>query len=382
MRFILDYSRALRALGAYDIFVSIKFNWQVTRCDYMSLTYCDKFGFDASKIAERLQWLDLSVADRATAARLQQEIIQPHVDTIVNDFYEWLLTIDEAKTMLVDNELISRLKQTQIQYLLNLGVAFDHAHYFESRLRVGQAHVWVGLSLSLYQCAYCHLGELILAHIDHQQDNSHALTTFVNKIIALDMSLAIETYHLAQVHALEDTLDRSQHQQKNLRAAAATDSLTGLANHITIINELKNALQQPSQKDRPVAAIMADIDFFKQVNDTHGHQVGDKVLIEIASRIRSELRDFDEIGRYGGEEFLLVLNGADANTAQHVAERVRKHVSNQPINLQGLEIKSSISLGVAVARPDEQSDTLLARADKALYSAKGTGRNRVVIAGT
>jgi diguanylate cyclase (GGDEF)-like protein len=283
--------------------------------------------------------------------------------------------------MLVDNELISRLKQTQTQYLLNLGVSFDQDHYFESRLRVGQAHVWVGLSLSLYQCAYRHMGELILARIDYHHENARALTTFVHKIIALDMSLAIETYHLAQVQTLEDSLDRSQRQQKNLRAAAATDALTGLANHITIINELKIALEQ-SQKDRPVAAIMADIDFFKEVNDTYGHQVGDKVLVEIASRIRSALRDFDEIGRYGGEEFLLVLNGADLNTAQRVAERVREHVSDQPINLQGLEIKSSISLGVAIARSDEQPDTLLARADKALYAAKGAGRNRVVITGT
>ena len=86
--------------------------------------------------------------------------------------------------------------------------------------------------------------------------------------------------------------------------------------------------------------------------------------------------------RYGGEEFLLVLNGADLNTAQRVAERVREHVSDQPINLQGLEIKSSISLGVAIARSDEQPDTLLARADRALYAAKGAGRNRVVITGT
>ncbi len=348
----------------------------------MSLTYCDKFGFDTSKIAERLQWLDLSAADHATAAQLQQDIIQPHAEAIVRDFYKWLLTIAEARALLVDNELISRLKQTQTQYLCNLGVAFDQADYFESRLRVGQAHVWVGLSLSLYQCAYRYLAELILARIDYQQDNACTLTTFVHKIIALDMSLAIETYHLAQVQTLEDSLDRSQRQQKTLRAAAATDSLTGLANHITIINELKKALRQPPQKDRPVVAIMADIDLFKQVNDTHGHQVGDKVLIEIASRIRSALRDFDEIGRYGGEEFLLVLNGADLNTAQRVAERVREHVASQPINLQGLEIKSSISLGVAVARPDEQADTLLAHADKALYAAKGAGRNCVVIADT
>jgi two-component system cell cycle response regulator len=346
----------------------------------MTLTYCEKFGFDAEKIAERLQWLELSDNDHAIAKQLQQDIIQPHIEAIVEDFYAWLPTLSEARTLLVDDELINRLKMTQTQYLLNLGIGFDRADYFESRLRVGQAHVWVGLSLSLYQCAYHHLGELIFHYVNSGRSNAHALTTFIQKIIALDMSLAIETYHLSHVQTLEDSLERSHRQQKTLRAAASTDSLTGFANHKAIITELRNALEQPTHNNRPVVAVMADIDYFKQVNDTHGHPVGDKVLIEVARRIRSALRDFDEIGRYGGEEFLLVLNGASPETAKHVAERIRQHVADQPINLQGLEIQTSISLGVADARDNDSIDTLLARADKALYQAKTAGRNCVVLA--
>ncbi len=345
----------------------------------MSLTYCEKFGFDTNRIAERLQWLELGAADHAIAQQLQQDIIQPHAEIIVATFYEWLPTVEEAQTLLVDDELVARLKQTQSRYLLNLGIAFDQADYFESRLRVGQAHVWVGLSLSLYQCAYRYLGDLILQHIDYRHNDARKLTTFVHKVIALDMSLAIETYHLTHVRALEESLDRSQRQQKTLRMDAATDSLTGLANRKTIIDELERLLQQP-QKHHPVVAIMADIDHFKEVNDTHGHLVGDKVLAEVANRIRSALRDFDEVGRYGGEEFLLVLNGANLATSKNIAERIREHVANQPINLQGLEIRASISLGVAAAHPGEITDSVLARADKALYAAKAAGRNCVVIA--
>lgn len=346
----------------------------------MSLPYCEKFGFGRDRIAERLQWLGLSVNDLYTAEQLQQEIIQPHVDAIVSDFYTWLPTIDAARPLLADSEQVSRLKQTQTQYLLNLGIGFDQADYFESRLRVGQAHVWVGLSLSLYQCAYQHLSELILAHVDIGRDNARALTTFVHKIVALDMSLAIETYHLTQVQSLEESLDRSQSQQQDLRVAATTDSLTGLSNRETIIAQLNSTLQKPHQKSHPPVAIMVDIDHFKEVNDTHGHLVGDKVLTETARRINSALRDFDNIGRYGGEEFLLVLNGANLRTAQHVAERIREHVATQPINLQGLEVPVSISLGVAVARTDEAVDALVSRADKALYAAKASGRNCVVLA--
>ncbi len=348
----------------------------------MSLTYCEKFGFDANKIAERLQWLELDAADHAIAAQLQQDIIQPHAETIVATFYEWLPTLAEARTLLVDDELVVRLKQTQLRYLLSLGITFDQADYFESRLRVGQAHVWVGLSLSLYQCAYRYLADLILRHIDDKHSNARKLTTFVHKVIALDMSLAIETYHLTHVKTLEESLDRAQRQQKTLRMDAATDSLTGLANRKTIITELERALQQPRQEHHPVVAVMADIDHFKEVNDTHGHLVGDKVLAEVSNRIRSALRGFDEVGRYGGEEFLLVLNGANPTTSRNVAERIRAHVANQPINLQGLEIQASISLGVAAAQPGETTDAVLARADKALYAAKATGRNCVVIADT
>ena len=253
----------------------------------MSLTYCEKFGFNASRIAERLQWLDLSANDHATAGQLQQDIITLHAAAIVDEFYRWLVQIPEARALLVDDELISRLKQTQTQYLLSLGVDFNQADYFESRLRVGQAHVWVGLSLSLYQCAYRRLAELIFQHIDCQRDDAPILISFLHKIIALDMSLAIETYHLTHVQTLEESLDRSQRQQKKLRVAAATDSLTGLANHETIISMLQEAL---AQEERPLAAVMVDIDHFKQVNDTHGHPVGDKVLIETARRIRSALR--------------------------------------------------------------------------------------------
>lgn len=348
----------------------------------MSLAYCEKFGFNADKIAERLTWLELGNTDHAIAQRLQQDIIQPHSEAIVADFYTWLLTIDAARSLLEDDGQISRLKQTQTQYLLNLGVNYHQADYFESRLRVGQAHVWVGLSLSLYQCAYRRLGALILERIDYHRNDAHELTEFVHKIIALDMSLAIETYHLTHVQTLEDSLSRSRRQQKNLRVAAATDSLTGLANRDAIFTELETTLQKHQQNDLPIIAIMADIDHFKEVNDTHGHLVGDKALIEVTRRIRSAMRDFDQIGRYGGEEFLLLLNGASLNTAKNVAERIRQHVADQPINLQGLEVRSSISLGVAAAYPNETAEALVARADKALYKAKAAGRNCVIVADT
>jgi diguanylate cyclase (GGDEF)-like protein len=343
----------------------------------MSLTYCERYNFDNSKIEERLQWLQLEAADHNVAAQLQQDIIQPHVTEIIEAFYAWLVTLDAAHEILVDDELIAQLQVSQQEYLLTLGVDFTKQEYFEARLRVGQAHVWVGLSLSLYQCAYRYLGQLILERIDPQQNNAPELTRFVHKIIALDMSLAIETYHLARVESLEESLGRAKTQQLRLRMAARTDSLTGLANHETIMAELEEALQQSPPPELVVA--MVDIDFFKKVNDTYGHLVGDKVLTEVTLRMRAALRGVDSIGRYGGEEFMLLIYGASLEVAQQVAERVRKHVAIEPVNLQGLEIPITLSLGLSKAQAGEPADVLLARADQALYAAKSAGRNQIQI---
>ncbi len=346
----------------------------------MSLPYCEKFGFTTTKIQERLQWLELTTADHALGARFQQEIIQPHCQSIIDDFYSWLLTLSEARTLLTDEPTIHCLKKTQTNYLQSLGVNFDQPDYFESRLRVGQAHIWVGLSLSLYQCAYRHLGQKILNHVAINCENADKISEFVYKIIALDMSLAIEIYHNAQVQTLEEILERSEIQQKRLRIEANTDSLTGLANHEAIMGSLNHALEDIDPSSNPVVAIMVDLDHFKEVNDTYGHLVGDKVLIEVAKRLRAALRDFDNIGRFGGEEFLLVLNNTSMETARTAAERIRQHVAAGPINLHGLEIQATISLGLSAAQSGDNTETIVARADKALYAAKKAGRNCLKVA--
>ncbi len=168
-----------------------------------------------------------------------------------------------------------------------------------------------------------------------------------------------------------------------LREQAIHDSLTGLWNRGMILEQLGHELHRAEREERPLAVAMADLDHFKRVNDEHGHAAGDAVLREAAERIRSTVRDCDFAGRYGGEEFLLVLPGCDGATAALVAERVRRRVADAPVQTGERLIPVTVSVGLASSRPRAarlRPEALIQAADEALYRAKTDGRNRVAAA--
>ena len=166
----------------------------------------------------------------------------------------------------------------------------------------------------------------------------------------------------------------------HLEKHAVTDSLTGMINHEHVISELQKAINSAQLEQFSLCVVMADIDHFKSVNDNYGHLAGDGVLKEVAKRIKNSLRGFDIVGRYGGEEFLLILYRAELTTARMVAERIRSRIAATPFDLPEALLDVTISMGVAMAKPDEMVNSLIERADKALYNAKENGRNQVVLA--
>src|SRR5687768_2164613 len=167
--------------------------------------------------------------------------------------------------------------------------------------------------------------------------------------------------------------------QDELRARATFDELTGLLNRATVLERLQRELAHAARKGEAASVILIDLDNFKVVNDTHGHPVGDEVLREASKRLAGRMRSYDELGRYGGEEFLAVLPGCALSSALEVAERMRQSVSALPVSTSRGEIYLTASLGVAAfaqARPVDM-ETLVAAADAALYRAKRAGRNCV-----
>src|SRR5438552_2055981 len=162
-----------------------------------------------------------------------------------------------------------------------------------------------------------------------------------------------------------------------LREQATTDPLTGIANRRTILETLTRELERSRRSGTACSVVFVDLDHFKQVNDTHGHPAGDKVLQEAAARMRATLRPYDLVGRYGGEEFVIVLPGCDAAGARTAADRLRASVAQPPIAVGETSLRVTCSAGVAVASPQGEwnRDRLLRAADAAVYRAKRAGRD-------
>jgi diguanylate cyclase (GGDEF)-like protein len=166
-----------------------------------------------------------------------------------------------------------------------------------------------------------------------------------------------------------------------LRRLSVTDPLTEAYNREFLQQRLPQAIEHSDRRDEPLSVAMIDVDHFKAVNDDHGHTTGDRVLAEVAQRLRGAIRGGDLLVRYGGEEFLVLLPGADAAKASEIAERMRVKLEDDPIDVGGARIEVRISVGVAEHRRGQDTgDKLMRRADTALYAAKGRGRNRVEVA--
>lgn len=164
---------------------------------------------------------------------------------------------------------------------------------------------------------------------------------------------------------------------KDLKALATTDGLTGLVNRQHIDTILEEQRLAALRYNRALAIVLLDIDTFKQINDTHGHGVGDSVLKDLASLLSAMVRETDFVGRYGGEEFLIVLPETALTAAQVVAEKVRQAIESHAFPTVG---RVTASFGIATLDQGETLRDFVHRADEALYVSKSTGRNRVSIA--
>lgn len=166
---------------------------------------------------------------------------------------------------------------------------------------------------------------------------------------------------------------------QQLRTLANTDVMTGLNNRRAFLEEGKALLLGAARDNQPIAVMMLDIDHFKSINDTHGHDAGDSVLVEFAVILKHNIRPCDKVGRLGGEEFAIILPGSDYEAAIHVAERINTVLRTSRMKLpSGADIPVTVSIGIHLDTASISLENLLSHADAALYRAKRTGRDRFV----
>jgi diguanylate cyclase (GGDEF)-like protein len=181
-------------------------------------------------------------------------------------------------------------------------------------------------------------------------------------------AIRLELVNTALTAQLQESLEALSHQ-------ANTDALTGQLNRHALNKALSDLIIKGERRKRVFTLLMMDIDFFKAINDNHGHDVGDKALMHVAGRITAQLREGDLCARFGGEEFVVLLPSTDTVEAMRVAERIREAVESSPLELPKQPI--TLSIGVATYQPGMTAEMLLKAADKEVYRAKENGRNQV-----
>jgi diguanylate cyclase (GGDEF)-like protein len=173
---------------------------------------------------------------------------------------------------------------------------------------------------------------------------------------------------------------RNALQYRDAINASMKDPLTGAGNRIALTNALHQGIELTKRYDQPMAVLMIDLDNFRSINDMFGHSQGDDVLISVVETMLDDIRASDSVFRYGGEEFVVLLNNTSLDIATQIAERLRVKIEGLTLEEDGIRIMTTSSIGIALLKADETMSKLLARADSAMSEAKRAGRNQVKVA--
>jgi two-component system cell cycle response regulator len=342
---------------------------------------CDQFEFHADWRDAQLALIGLDSYSRDDVHWLHDRVLtQDVIAAIVDRLYDPLMRHAGAAELLSSFD-ISHLRERQKQFLAGFGNWFRDTGYFESRLALGVVHARVGVPLSLYVSSVGLLQTFILeAVLDRVEshDDRRRLNDLVVKLASLDVALATEVYQRARSAETDRPPKQTGQHHHHLHRQLEQDALTGLSSRTSVLQELAVAIGRAAKTGQPLVAVMLDLDHFKDVNDNHGHAAGDRVLQDLAARVKAALREFDLVGRYGGEEFVVVLENTSLHTAHQVAERIRRRICDEPLGSDGLAVEVTVSQGLSLYRDGDDVQALLRRADAAMHRAKSAGRNCVV----
>lgn len=357
--------------------------------DIRSITPADdaSFEFDDARVAETISMLGLGAMHHARAEQIRKEVIIPQSDALIDSCVSALA--EHSGFLLVEKQIgIDRFKREWRDQFLCYGRGFDTPAYFADRIAAAATFARVKIPVNLLQAKHLVTHSALIGGVsDKFVESAEILRPAIEcvaRLTSLDLYLAAEGYHRPEINELTHAVSGLREEISRLRHDASTDHLTGMMNYANLMEALQQHIdktQDKAGKDRRhLCLVMIDLDHFKKINDTYGHVIGDFVLRHVAGRIKAAVREFDMVGRFGGEEFVIIMADTTLHVAQNIAERVRQVVMDTPLHLKEFNIQITISLGVAMLMEGERKEALLERADAAMYEAKKAGRNRVKIA--
>jgi len=330
-------------------------------------------------IKRRMEMLGLK-KDALELLASHKTIIENNIDDIVNAFYEKQTTIDEISLLIGDADTLKRLRDAQRTYVLDLFGGYYDIEYVNNRLRIGMVHKRIGVNPKLYLSAVSSLKDFINEALRDNIDDENILTDTLNaldKLFYFDITLIFDTYIDSLVGEIESAKNRTEiyaksledkvvERTKQLEEQAMIDPLTNIYNQRAMYDGIRREMLTAKRRHSSLSLLYFDIDKFKSINDTLGHQKGDEVLKYIGTILIKELRETDLACRYGGDEFCVVLPDCDLVNAKVVAQKVIDDFSQQ------YNSEFTLSVGIAQTGPEDfiSGDDLIKEADKKMYLAK------------
>jgi diguanylate cyclase (GGDEF)-like protein len=309
-----------------------------------------------------------------------KSLIEPKIDVLVEQFYELQTSVAEIALLIGDADTLSRLKTAQRHYILDLFSGIYDLEYVNNRLRIGLVHKRIGVEPKLYLSAINTLKSLlfeVIIQLFSDEPKRMSVISALDKLFLFDITLVFETYIRSLVSEIESSKEKSERyacaleekvreRTRELETLTRIDSLTGLLN-VRFLNEsFTKTLRIAQRRSEPVSIAYLDINDFKVINDTDGHQRGDEILRTVGAAIKHVSRDEDSCFRYGGDEFCIILPNCQEEQARDIyMDRLNAEIKRHEENI-------TISIGIIQTGPIEygESDMLIHEADNRMYAAK------------
>ncbi len=323
-------------------------------------------------------------ADEAAELRSCHAYIHANLDEIVDAFYAAQSAIPEIAKIIGDSDTMRRLRETMHAYIFDLFKGAFDAAYCDSRLRIGIVHSRIGVPIKLYVASVETLVEILRPYVAAALDTDpEPRLAALRKAMLFDLHLVMETYLLAvsiEVEAAKYNLQRYadslekviEERTRQLHEQSRRDALTHLGNYRAFHEDLRRELARSEREHLPLTLVFLDLNRFKLLNDTHGHQAGDTALCEVAACLNRACRASDLSYRLGGDEFCIILPSTDLAEGRMFLDRLSACWKRR--DAAGVDL--TVSVGLAQAQPGAsvQPDALIRVADKSMYRAKARAR--------